>query len=143
VLRSTAKRETDAQPRASQWAKKLPWIDGLAALTAGVLMFVFRGLLADFYGLSYQFLTIIALVNTLYSAFGLTLGVLRRRPAWLLTALIAANLLWAVACIVFAVRAPATATLWGYGQLLGEGAFVATLAFLEWRYRRSILELRA
>jgi hypothetical protein len=68
--------------------------------------------------------------------------VLRRRPAWLLTALISANLLWAAACIAFAARAPASVTLWGYGHLVGEGAFVAALAFLEWRYRRSILELR-
>jgi hypothetical protein len=130
-------------PGRGSWRGKLPWIDGFAALSAGALMFVFRGLLSDLYGLSYQFLTTIALVNTLYSVFGLTLGVLRRRPAWLLTALISANLLWAAACIVFAVRAPASVTLWGYGHLLGEGAFVAALAFLEWRYRRSILERRS
>jgi hypothetical protein len=154
-MQSHAERETDAQAPAvsadtapvvngaSRWARKLPWIDGFAALSAGALVFVFRGLLTDFYGLSYQFLTTIALVNTLYSVFGLTLGVLRRRPAWLLTALISANLLWAAACIVFAGRAPAGVTLWGYGHLVGEGAFVAALAFLEWRYRRSILELRS
>jgi uncharacterized membrane protein YcfT len=128
---------------ASRWARKLPWIDGFAGLSVGVLMLVLRGLLSDLYGLSYQFVTFVALANTLYSVFGLTLGALRRRPAWLLTALIFANLLWAVACIVFAVRAPASATLWGYGHLAGEGAFVTTLAFLEWRYRRSILESRA
>ena len=155
----TAKRETDAQDPAasadtapvvngasrwaSPWARKLPWIDGFAALSAGVLVFVLRGLLADLYGLSYQFLTLITSVNTLYSVFGLTLGALRRRPAWLLTAPIAANLLWAVACIVFAVRAPASTTIWGYGQLVGEGAFVAALAFLEWRHLRSILEPRS
>jgi hypothetical protein len=143
VLQSTAKRQTDGQAPvvngASPWAKKLPWIDGVAALSAGALMFAFRGLLSDFYGLSYQLVTSIALVNMLYSVFGLTLGLLRRRPAWLLTALISANLGWAAACIVFAVRAPASATIWGYGQLVGEGAFVAALALLEWRHRRAIL----
>lgn len=132
-----------AANRASGWAEKLPWIDAFAGLSAGVLMFAFRGLLADFYGLPYQLVTTIAVVNMLYSVFGLTLGPLRRRPAWLLTALIAANLLWAVACVVFAVRAPASTTIWGYGQLLGEGAFVAALALLEWRHRRAILEPRA
>lgn len=153
MLPSTADGETDVLDRAvsaapvvdgaSAWTRKLPWIDGFAALSAGALMFVFRGLLADLYGLSYQFLTTIALVNTLYSVFGLTLGVLRRRPAWLLTALISANLLWAAACIVFAARAPDSATFWGYGHLVGEGAFVAALGLLEWRYRRSILAPRS
>ena len=155
MLQSTAERETDARDSAvsghrapvvsgrSRWARKLPWIDGFAALSVGALMFVLRGPLSDFYGLPYQLVTTIALVNMLYSVFGLTLGVLRRRPAWLLIALIAANLLWAVACIVFAVRAPASTTIWGYGQLVGEGAFVAALAFLEWRHLRSILEPRS
>lgn len=155
MLTSPAERETYVLDRAvsaasapvvngaSRWTSKLPWIDGFAALSAGALMFVFRGLLTDLYGLSYQFLTTIALVNTLYSVIGLILGVLRRRPAWLLTALISANLLWAAACIVFAARAPGSATFWGYGHLIGEGAFVASLGLLEWRYRRSILAPRS
>ena len=73
--------------------------------------------------------------------FGLTLGTLGRRPAWLLGGLISANLVWAAVCIILAVRAPAGVILWGYGHLIGEGAFVAALACLEWRYRRLILEL--
>lgn len=155
VVQSPTERKTDAQDPAvsagtapvmngaNRWTRKLPWIDGFAALSAGALIFVLRGVLTDFYGLSHRFLTTIALVNVLYSVLGLTLGVLRRRPAWLLDALICANLLWAVACTVFAVRAPVSATVWGYGHLAGEGAFVTALALLEWRYRRSILALRS
>ena len=150
---STAENHADAQDlvlstapvvnSGPRWARNLPWIDGFAALSAGALVLVIRGVLTELYGVSGRFLTFIAFVNLLYSMFGLTLGTLRRRPAWLLGALISANLVWAAVCIILAVRAPAGVTLWGYGHLIGEGAFVAALACLEWRYRRLILEPRS
>jgi hypothetical protein len=70
---------------------------------------------------------------------GLTLGSLRRRPAWLLGALIAANLAWTVVCVVLAVRAGSGVTVFGHAQILGEGAFVTALALVEWRHRQAIL----
>jgi hypothetical protein len=127
----------------NRWARSLPLIDGVAALSAGALLLVVRGVLTHLYGVSSQFLTTIAVVNLLYSVLGLTLGMLGRRPAWLLAALICANLGWAAICIVLTTRAPVGMTLWGHAHLVGEGASVAVLAVLELRYRRSILELRS
>lgn len=122
-----------------RWPRNLPWIDAFAALSAGALVLLLRGWLTDLYGLSRQLLTTIAVVNILYSLFGLILGPLRHRPAWLLTALICANLFWAAVCMVLALRAPASVTFWGICQLVGEGVFVASLALQEWRHRSAIL----
>jgi len=123
--------------REPRWARHLPWIDGLAALTAGCLELALRRPIGELYGVSLRFVTTIAFCNVGYSLVGLTLGFARR--AWLLALLVAANLAWAVVCVLLAVRAPAGATLFAYTHLLGEGAFVVVLAALETRYRRSIL----
>jgi len=121
-----------------RWARHLPWIDGLAALSAGCAVLAARGWLADLYGVSSRLLATIAVINLAYSALGLALGFARR--AWLLALLIAANLTWMVVCVVLALRAPAGATAFAYAQFLGEGAFVAALALCELRFHRAILD---
>jgi hypothetical protein len=122
-----------------QWARHLPWFDGLAALTAGVVVLSLRSWLAPLEGFSLEQVTFIGVVNLAYAIPGLTLGALRTRPAWLLYALIAANLGWFVACLVMAARAWSSASAFGLAQLLGEGLFVTALALCEARYRRVIL----
>jgi hypothetical protein len=122
-----------------EWPRKLVWVDGLAALFAGMLVLSLRGLLSDFYGLSRELLTFVGTVNVGYSVLGLTLGLLRRRPAALLRLLIVANSLWAAVCVALAVRVFPTATIFGLCHVIGEGIFVGGLALLEWRYRRAIL----
>lgn len=123
--------------RDPSWTRHLPWIDGLAALTAGCLELALRRPLGDLYGVSTRFVTTIAIFNVAYSVLGLTLG-FARRP-WLLALLIGANLAWTIVCALLATRAPAGATVFAYAHLLAEGAFVTVLAALETRYRRSIL----
>lgn len=121
----------------SKW-RHLPWVDGLAALVAGCIVLALRGPLAELYGVTPGFVTTLAIVNVGYSTLGLTLGPMRRRPAWLLAILIAANFVWAVICSVLAVRASGV-TVFAYAHFLGEGAFVAALGVLEWRYRQAII----
>ncbi len=54
---------------------------------------------------------------------------------------IAANYGWTVVCIVLAIALARTATIFGLGHVVLEGAFVATLARGEWR-RRDVLTRR-
>lgn len=122
-----------------RWARRLPWIDRASALTAGALVLIFRDWLVDLDGLSVELLTFVGLVNLAYSVPGLTLGALRHRPAWLLRGLIAANLVWVVACVAMASIVATTAHAFGLAHLLGEGLFVAALALLEARYAKVIL----
>ena len=83
------------------------------------------------YGLSLDLVTFIGTANVAYALPGLSLTLLRVRPPWLLALLVAANLAWTLVCCVLAVHV----------YILGEGVYVAVLAFLEVRQRRAFLSL--
>jgi hypothetical protein len=116
------------------------WIDGLAALSAGLFVLVFRTPLAGLYGLPLDLITSIGLVNVGYSAFGLTLAVLRRRRLAAIVGLAAANCVWAVICVSLATRYRNDAGVLGLAHLLFEAVFVAALGAIEWRTRRALAE---
>jgi len=120
--------------------KNLPWADGGAGLVVGVLVLALRSFLTDFYGLSLDVVTFIGAANVAYSVPGLTLGAMKRRPAWLLWFLIAANLAWAVVSTVLAVKFWSTAQVFGLLHIIGEGLFVTVLAWQEFRHRDAILQ---
>lgn len=123
-------------------ARRLPWIDGFAALAVGTLLLALRSVLAGFYGLSLELVTLVGVFNVIYAAPGLSLGALRTRPAWLLRCLIVANLAWVVACIVIAARVWSSARVFGLAHIIGEGLFVGGLALLEARHWREILAVK-
>lgn len=118
----------------------LPWADGGAALVVGVFLLALRSLLTDFYGLSLDVVTFIGAANVVYSVPGLTLGAMKRRPAWLLWFLIAANLAWAVVSTVLAMKYWSSAGVFGLLHIIGEGLFVTMLAWQEYRHRDAILQ---
>ncbi len=127
---------TSLDPR---WARRFPFIDGLAGLAAGILVLLLRAVLVDFYGLSLELLTFIGWVNVAYAPLGLSLGTLRPRPAWLLWTLIAANLAWTLTCVAIAASVWPSAGVFGLVHILGEGVFVAGLALFEMRHRKELL----
>lgn len=124
---------------APRWAKHLPWIDGCAALSAGVLVLVLREVFVHTHGLTRGLLTVIGAVNLAYAIPGLTLGSLEKRPSWLLWLLVGANLAWAVVCVVLVLWVSSSARWLGLGHIVGEGVLVTVLAALEVRYARVIL----
>lgn len=128
--------------RTRPWIHRIFWIDGLAALSAGIIVLILRRFLAQLYELPLDLLTLIGLVNVGYAAFGLTLAVRTRRRIASIVALSAANALWACVCVMLAIRFAHEARGLGLAHIAFEGAFVATLAILEWRNRR-VLGLRA
>jgi hypothetical protein len=117
------------------WIQHILWIDGLAALSAGLFVLVFRTFLTGLYDLPLGIITFIGLVNLAYSAFGLTMAGRKTRRATWIAALAAANYFWAVVCLVLAVRFGPEASGLGLGTIIFEGAFVAALATIEWRMR--------
>lgn len=118
---------------------RLPWIDAGAGFVVGVLVLGLRSFLTDFYGLSLEVVTFIGAANVAYSTIGFVLGPLKRRPAWLLWLLIAANLGWAVVSTVMAATFWSSAHVFGLLHIVGEGLFVTMLAWLEYRHRAAIL----
>jgi hypothetical protein len=124
---------------APNWARKLPWIDGVGALAAGVLVLALRDMLAELYGISHEALTFVGLANVAYSSLGLSLGARQRRPPWHLGLLVAANLTWTVVCSVLLAHLGSDATPFGIVHLTAEGLYVLALAALEWRYRAALL----
>lgn len=120
----------------------LSWIDGCAALLAGGLVLALLDPLTHWYALPRQVLTFIAGVNLGYSSLGFALSLLPRSASsarrGLLFVLIVANCFWVLMCIGLTLRFGAEASVLGLAHLIGEGIFVATLAALEWRYRRLI-----
>jgi hypothetical protein len=121
-----------------RWVQRILWIDGIAALSAGVLALVLGEFLADLYALPRGLITFIGAVNLAYSACSLTLATRRRRPTSAIIGLAAANGIWASVCAGLAIRFRGDASALGLAVILFEGAFVAALATLEWRHRHTL-----
>lgn len=118
---------------------KLLWIDSSAALLAGALVLTLSGWLSELHGLPRGLLVFTGGVNLLYGTYSFSLAVRAERPRALITVLVAANFSWAAVCLGLAATFAGSASLFGMAHLLGEGAFVAGLAALEWRWREQLL----
>lgn len=117
---------------------RILWLDGLAALLAGVFVLVFRPWLAALYSLPLALITFTGAVNIGYSSLGLTLATRTRRSVASVTALATANGVWACVCAGLALAWWNDASALGVAHLLGEGLFVAVLAAVEWRNRAAL-----
>ena len=121
------------------YRRNLLWIDGLAALIAGILMLVLSGWLSWLYELPYGLLIFMGCINLAYSCYSLSLARRATRPIQLIWLLVAANSFWAIVCFVLAYHHGADASWFGLAHFIGEGIFVGALAFLEFRWRRMLL----
>lgn len=121
------------------WRRKLILFDGLAALTAGLIVLPLSRWFSEWYGLPFQFIVSMGLVNFAYACYSLSLAVSKVRPMILVILLAVANAAWSIACFGFAGFFWHTAGALGIAHLLGEGVFVGTLASLEWRWRRFLV----
>lgn len=121
--------------------RRLLWIDGVAALLAGVFVLVALGRLEEWYNISGETLSFIAVVNLTYGTYSLSIAVLKKRPIALIAILVIANLAWAINCLRLAFLFHNTASIFGLTHLVGEAILVGGLAYLEWRYR-NLLQFR-
>ena len=119
--------------------KNLLWIDCIAAALAGSAVLLLVPWLGPLYGLPPGLLQFIGIANLLYGGYSLSLALRRRRPQALITVLVVANGVWALACVGMAAHFSATATWLGLGHLVGEAIFVGGLAACEWVWRRQLL----
>lgn len=121
--------------RRMPFVRPLLWIDCIAAALAGTLVLCFVDALANLYAIPHAWLRLIGAINLFYACLSGSLALRNKRPVRWIAALGIANGAWSMACIGIAMTAAGTATAFGMAHLLGEGAFVGTLALLEWRWR--------
>ncbi len=119
--------------------RNLLWVDGSAGAVVGCLMLLASGWLSELYHLPRDLLIFMGLANLVYGSYSLSLAFRSRRPMALILLLVAANLIWALACLRWAVLYGDVASPFGLVQLLGEALFVGGLGYLEWRWRKLLL----
>lgn len=115
--------------------RNLLWIDCVAAGVVGVSVVVLSGWLSELEGLPQSTLMFTGIVNLLYGCYSFSLARRAERPLGLIKVLVTANFAWVPVCIGLTIAHSNSMTMFGYVHLLGEAAFVGTLALLEWRYR--------
>ena len=118
--------------------RSLLWFDGFAALVAGIVTLLLHGWLSELYSLPKGVLLFIGVVNLLYASYSLPLAMRSNRPKILIFLLIAANLMWAMVCLLLLILNRETISIFGLAHLVGEGLFVGGLAYLEWRWREQL-----
>ena len=137
-MRSVSDGVADARATASR-SRDLLWIDCTAGLVAGIAMLALAAWLARWYALPRALLLGMGIANLAYAACSFTLARRARRPPRLVAALAAANGMWAVLCLVAAVRFAGSATGLGLMHLVVEAMFVGGLGALEWARRERLV----
>jgi hypothetical protein len=123
------------------WSNLL-WIDCIAGGMVGIATLSLSRWLDNWYGLPQNLIVLIGIANLLYASYSFSLALLPKRLKVLIRLLIAANLIWAVWCLVWAFRFHMTASVLGLLHLVLEALFVGGLAGLEWRWREALSRKR-
>ena len=118
--------------------KRLLWIDGIAGLSAGVVVLAASPWLSRWYGLPHGLLLFLGSVNMAYGSLSLPLAMRSVRQGRLIEILAVANIVWATVCWSLAAHFR-VATALGVAHLVGEGLFVFVLGVLEWRWREALV----
>lgn len=125
-------------------ARAVLWIDALGALGVGFVLLAFRDAITAWYQLPPGVMTLIIGGDLVYGTCSLQLAM---RPRWrsrgLVLALVAANLAFAVVCVVLFARHGNAASLFGRLHLVGEAVYLCVLAGTEWWVREALVASRA
>ena len=111
------------------------WIDGIGGLIVGFIVLLISPWFSHWYGVPTNILVFTGVANLLYGSYSTPLANQRYRPEWKINLLIIANFIWTAVCIFLVVRYSDTLTLLGYIHILGEGVYVAVLAYFEWKWK--------
>jgi len=119
--------------------KSLLWIDCLGGLVVSVLVLTLSSWLSTLYAMPERFVLALGAANLAYGTFSLSLARRAVRPRALLQLLVAANIAWAVFCVIASAILAAQATAYRLALLIFEGAYVGGLGLLEWRFLDALL----
>lgn len=118
---------------------RLLYIDGVAALTAGISLLLLRHFLSDWLGLPVWLLAAQGFVNLVYGSYSLPLARRKQRPVWMVRALSIANMAYAFGCVPLLLwYFYPVCNAWGVAYFLLEIGFIGGLGWLEWRVARHL-----
>lgn len=113
--------------------KQILWIDGGAALLAGVIILLFSSRLSVFFNLPENLLNTQAIITLVYALYSISLARRKTHPKRLVYLLAIANFAYALFVTGLVLYFFRTATIYGLIYLIAEALFIGILAFLEWK----------
>jgi hypothetical protein len=113
--------------------KKLLWIDGIAALLAGIILLVFSDRLSTFFILPEKVLNAQGIIALVYSTYSINLARRQSNSQRLLYLLVFANAAYTILAVCLLLYFFKTASMYGVLYFMAEILFIGLLAFFEWR----------
>ena len=115
--------------------RALLWIDCSAAAAVGAsgLVLSASGYFVSLTGFPGWLLVLVGCANILYASYSFSIASAARHSARAVRFLVLANAVWSLVCVSMVTALSSSATLLGMSYLIGEAAFVASLAYFEWR----------
>ena len=111
------------------------WIDCLGGLVVGVLVLLFHPFLSQIEGLPKLTVVFMGVANLVYGSFSLFVTTGKRRSIAQVKMLALMNMAWLIVCLGIVYLWFDDITVIGIVLVVGEDSYVATLGFVEWKWR--------
>ncbi len=117
-------------------------IDGIAAFLVGAALLIFLPYVTKIYSADRGIIEFIGASNLVFSAYSLWLAFFATRTVPKINFLVIANTCWCINCIVMLVNLYASSSPLLRAHISLEGAFVASLAFFEYKNRNYLAQIK-
>ena len=117
---------------------RLLWVDCIGGLVVGFVVLVFCQLISSWENLPLETVVLMGAANLAYGVYSLFVTTRKKRPLILVKMLAIANITWLLVCVVIAVIYWSQISPIGFVHVIGEGIFVASLGFVEWKMKESL-----
>lgn len=114
------------------------WVDCIGGLIVGVLILCFCQLISEWDSLPLWIVIVVGIANLAYGGYSLWITTRNPRPMILVKILALANMAWLVVCVAIVVSHWSEISPFGILHKLGEGIYVASLGYTEWRWRKTL-----
>lgn len=118
--------------------KSILWLDCLGGLIVGTIVLFIRQPLSTWEGLPVETVVAMGIANLFYGCYSLFVTCRTPRPILPVKVLAFANVAWLFICLAVIGMNWSQFTPIGLTLVTGEGLYVATLGYMEWRWRHEL-----
>jgi uncharacterized membrane protein (UPF0136 family) len=118
--------------------KNVLWVDCIGGLVVGVLILCACKLISYWDSLPLWIVLAVGFANLAYGGYSLWVTTRNPRPILLVNILALANMAWLVVCVAIIASHWSEISIFGILHKLGEGIYVASLGYVEWRWRKTL-----